>query len=57
MTLYEQLLVAIPTLSADDFAYHRAGTICLQNDGEGLGDYIKIWEHPSPIPDGFKLGK
>jgi len=57
MTLYQDLLTAIPTLSAEDFAYHKGGTICLQNDGDGLGDYIKIWEHPSPIPDGFKLGK
>ena len=57
MTLYEDLLAAESNLTPDDFAYHRGGTICLQNDGDGLGDYIKIWNHSLPIPAGFKLGK
>ena len=33
------------------------GTIMLQNDSDGLGDYIAIWNYDKPIPNGFKLGK
>jgi hypothetical protein len=32
-------------------------TILLQNDSDGLGDYIKAWDYDQPIPDGLTLGK
>jgi hypothetical protein len=57
MTLFEELLQAEPKLTSDDFAYHKGGSICLQNDADGLGDYIKIWNYSLPIPEGFTLGK
>jgi hypothetical protein len=32
-------------------------TIILQNDSDGLGDYIAKWDYDQPIPNGLKLGK
>jgi len=45
MTLYEKITTLYPTLTSDDFA--PEGTIMLQNDSDGKGDYIKSWEHPT----------
>ena len=46
MTLYDKILTLRPNLSADDFA-PTTGTIMLQNDSDGKGDYIKSWNHPT----------
>lgn len=45
MTLYEKILILFPSITADDF-YPDTGTILLQNDSDGKGDYIKYWNHP-----------
>jgi hypothetical protein len=45
MTLYEKLIAIYPELSSEDFS--RRGTISLQNDSDGRGDYIAKWEHPT----------
>ena len=45
MTLYEKIIAIYPSLTMDDFA-PRTGTIVLQNDSDGKGDYIEKWEHP-----------
>lgn len=44
MTLPEQIMDYYPQVTWDDFSN---GNIFLQNDSDGLGDYIKIWAHPS----------
>jgi|DEB0MinimDraft_3_1074331.scaffolds.fasta_scaffold93486_2 hypothetical protein len=31
--------------------------IILQNDSDGLGDYIAKWDYSKPIPEGLTLGK
>jgi hypothetical protein len=55
MNLYESIIAAYPELvGSKSFA---DGTIALQNDSDGLGDYIKDWQYSKPIPDGLKLGK
>ena len=46
MTLYDKILAVRPNLSQDDFA-PTTGTIVLQNDSDGRGDYIKSWNHPT----------
>ena len=46
MTLYEKITTLYPTLTDADFA-PDTGTIMLQNDSDGKGDYIKSWEHPT----------
>jgi hypothetical protein len=46
MTLYEKILALYPELKEQDFV-PRIGTIELQNDSDGKGDYIAKWEHPS----------
>lgn len=46
MTLYEKICELYPELTEQDFS-PLLGTIVLQNDSDGLGDYIKEWRHPS----------
>jgi len=46
MTLYEKIITLYPQLTDEDFA-PDTGTIMLQNDSDGRGDYIKEWNHPS----------
>jgi len=47
MTLYEKLLKLYPELTIADFALN--GTIILQNDSNGKGDYIAKWNHPTLV--------
>lgn len=56
MQLFEQLMAALPELTEYDFR-PSTGTIVLRDDADGEGVYIAKWNHLSPIPDGFKLGK
>jgi len=46
MTLPEKILKLYPQLTVEDFSPIR-GTIRLQNDSDGRGDYIAKWEHPT----------
>ena len=46
MALYDKILAVRPNLTQDDFA-PDTGTIILQNDSDGRGDYIKEWNHPT----------
>ena len=46
MTLYEKLMQIYPSLTTTDFS-PVIGTIFLQNDSDGKGDYIAKWEHPT----------
>jgi hypothetical protein len=45
MTLYEKITTLYTELTDADFA--PEGTIMLQNDSDGKGDYIKEWNHPT----------
>ena len=45
MTLYEKIKTIYPELLSDDFDIR--GSIVLQNDGDGSGDYISHWNHPT----------
>ena len=45
MSLYDKILKLRPNLKADDF--RPEGTIVLQNDSDGKGDYIREWNHPT----------
>ena len=46
MTLPEKIKQLYPELIEDDFN-PITGTILLQNDSDGRGDYIAKWEHPT----------
>jgi len=46
MTLFEKIKQLRNTLTDEDFA-PTTGTIVLQNDSDGRGDYIKEWNHPT----------
>jgi hypothetical protein len=43
MTLYEKIKLIYPELQDVDFSL--GGSIRLQNDSDGKGDYIAKWEH------------
>ena len=45
MTLLDKILELRPSLTKNDFL--PEGTIMLQNDSDGRGDYIKEWNHPT----------
>jgi hypothetical protein len=45
MTLYDKIITIYPDLKSEDFR-PGFGTIALQNDSDGKGDYIKAWNHP-----------
>jgi hypothetical protein len=46
MTLFEKITTLYSELTIADFS-HPYGTIRLQNDSDGRGDYIAKWEHPT----------
>jgi len=46
MTLYEKITTLYQSLTKEDFA-PDTGTIMLQNDSDGRGDYIREWNHPT----------
>jgi hypothetical protein len=55
MTLYEKIKNIYPQLIDVDFML--SGTILLQNDSDGKGDYIAKWDHPTlPRPTDEQLG-
>ena len=54
MNLYEKIIYLYPDLTQADFS--PRGTIALQNDSDGKGDYIAKWEHPTfPRPTDEQL--
>jgi XkdW protein len=54
MTLYDKIKQLYPQLTDTDFG--PLGTITLQNDSDGRGDYIKEWTHELPQPTAEQLG-
>jgi hypothetical protein len=55
MNLYEIIIEQYPELTNSNL--FRDGTIMLQNDSDGVGDYIREWNYSKPIPEGLSLGK
>jgi len=46
MSLYDKINAIYPELKPEDFNF-MVGTILLQNDSDGKGDYIAKWNHPT----------
>lgn len=46
MSLYDKIIKLYPELTQQDFTPF-GGTIALQNDSDGKGDYIREWNHPT----------
>jgi hypothetical protein len=53
MSLYDEIIAVYSELTSVDFSTK----IILQNDSDGIGDYIAKWEYSQPIPEGLTLGK
>lgn len=43
--MFDKIIILYPELTKEDFGIR--GTILLQNDSDGRGDYIKEWNHPT----------
>ena len=57
MSLYEKIVALYPSLTNKDFL-PSGGTIVLQNDSDGRGDYIREWNHPTlPKPTDEQLAE
>jgi hypothetical protein len=55
MNLYQKIMEIYPSLIDSDF-FPTIGTIHIQNDSDGKGDYIAKWEHPTlPRPTDEEL--
>lgn len=46
MSLYDKIITIYPDLTTQDFM-PVLGTIQIQNDSDGKGDYIAAWNHPT----------
>jgi hypothetical protein len=53
MNLYEKIKTIYSELKIEDFG--PFGTIMLQNNADGKGDYIAKWEHELPRPTDEQL--
>ena len=54
MNIYETIIDAYPELlDLQLFDKH----IILQNDSDGIGDYVAKWDYSKPLPEGLTLGK
>ena len=51
--MFEKITKIYPELTAEDFS--PRGTIRLQNDSDGKGDYIAKWEHSLAKPTDEQL--
>jgi hypothetical protein len=47
MSLVNKIKKIYPSLTSEDFDVSAKGTILVQNDSDGKGDYIREWNHPS----------
>ena len=52
-SLYELVLDAFPEIAENKDPLVN-GTIRLQNDSDGTGDYIAAWTYSQPIPASLK---
>jgi hypothetical protein len=57
MSLYDDLIAALPELADKPQEFVSTGSILLQNDADNAGDYIAKWNYSKPLPKGFKVGK
>jgi hypothetical protein len=57
MTLFEQIIAALPELAEKIEEFGHRGSIELRDDSDGQGAYIAKWEYSQPLPDGMKVGK
>jgi hypothetical protein len=54
--MFEKIQKIYPELTINDIMI-LGGTIAIQNDSDGKGDYIKEWNHPTlPRPTDEQLG-
>jgi hypothetical protein len=56
MSTYETIISVYPELLEDKSIFIE-NKIVIQDDCDGLGDYILSWNYSKPIPQGLKLGK
>ena len=55
MSLYDEIIAVYPELTMSKL--FSDATITLQNDSDGAGDWIRVWNYSKPLPAGMKVGK
>lgn len=53
MSLLQQIWAVFPELEGE-YQLFTGNPILLQNDADGTGDYIKIWEYEKPLTKELK---
>jgi hypothetical protein len=56
MSVYETIITAYPELIENESIFSK-DKIVIQDDSDGLGEYLVKWEYSKPLPKGLKLGK
>lgn len=57
MALYDQIIELLPELGEKIEEFGVNGSIRLQDDADGYGEYIAKWNYAKPLPKSLKLGK
>jgi hypothetical protein len=55
MTIYETIIATYPELINDPRIFETQ--IVVQDDSDGVGEYLAKWDCPLPIPAGLHVGK
>jgi len=50
MSLFEKIIAAFPELEGQ-YPLFTGNPILLQNDADGTGAYIKVWEYEKPLTE------
>ena len=56
-SLVEQIIEVYPELAENDYDLLAKGIVRVQDDSDGQGAFIAVWNYEKPIPAGMKLGK
>jgi hypothetical protein len=56
-SLVEKIVEIYPELAGEGYRAFEGRIIAVQDDSDGEGAYIAVWNYEKPVPDGMKLGK
>jgi hypothetical protein len=54
MSLYDEVIEALPELADKTEEFLILGSIRLQDNSDGTGAFIKKWEYSKPLPESLK---
>jgi hypothetical protein len=54
MAIYDTIKTAYPQIEDIDFIN---GTIMIQDDSDGQGEFLAVWNYSEPLPSTLTVGK